>query len=120
MSQIKETAKANGGKFEGSKKSVTETTARNKACSDIRMVTQQAVMIEAAFGHLHDACKANVDATSMVSQPTGNGVMLYRIVTEEEAKEFVVRLANFSRKLPHLDLLYLYTGCIKLRAKGDP
>ena len=86
--QIKARARAKGGKFEGSKKVVTETTARNKACGDVRMAIQQAVAIEASMGHLPDACKFNVDATSMIAAPDGTGVTQYRIVSEAEANEF--------------------------------
>ena len=73
-------------------KGQTETLARFKALSCMRMAVQQAVMCESKMGKLPDCYKWNVDASTMIIEDQGKGATMYRVVSCDEAETWERKL----------------------------
>ncbi len=75
----------------------TQTTARYKALTCIRMAVQQACMKEAYLGPLPDSEKWNVDASTMISQSQGKNSAMYRVVSCRQGD--ALEIADYASKL---------------------
>jgi hypothetical protein len=66
-------------------KGQTQTLARYKALTCVRLAVQQAVVVEACMGDLPDQNKWNVDGSTMLIEDLGKGALMYRVVSCSEA-----------------------------------
>ena len=75
----------------------TQTTARFKALTCIRMAVQQACMKEAYLGPLPDCSQWNVDASTMISQCQGKNATIYRVVSCQQGD--AIEIADYAAML---------------------